>query len=86
MPALPRNVAGFSALRARAYVFRLPLFTRLVLAAVVLFAVVGAQAWWDVRAWGALVPREMGFATRRCFVFLVFSLHWSCRFLRGSGC
>ncbi|GAB1317255.1 Glycosyl phosphatidyl inositol protein transamidase complex subunit [Madurella fahalii] len=60
---LPRNVTGFSTLRARAYVFRLPLFTRLVLAAIVLFWAVGVQVWWDVRAWGALVPGEMGFAT-----------------------
>jgi hypothetical protein len=58
------NVAGFSTLRARAYLFRLPLFTRAVLAAIGLFWILGVQVWWDVRAWGALVPDKLGFATR----------------------
>ncbi|KAL2134619.1 hypothetical protein VTI74DRAFT_11361 [Chaetomium olivicolor] len=61
MPA--PNVSGFSTMRARSYVFRLPLFTRAMIVAIVLFEFLCLQRWWDVRQWGALIPDEIGFAT-----------------------
>lgn len=52
-------------MRAKSYVYRLPLFTRLVVfiivAAWVATAALGKT--WDIPAWGALVPDEVGFAT-----------------------
>ncbi|KAK4240745.1 rhomboid protein 2 [Achaetomium macrosporum] len=57
------NVRGFGIPRAGSYINRLPLFTRGVLAAIVLFEALCLQRWWDVRAWGALVPEEIEFAT-----------------------
>ena len=59
------SVTGFSTLRLRSYVFRLPLFTRAILAGIVVFWVAGLQSAWDLRAWGALVPDEIGIQTRR---------------------
>ena len=61
MPA--SNVVSFSTLRARSYVFRLPLFTRAVLLAIVGFWIVSVQSVWDVRTWGALIPDELGITT-----------------------
>lgn len=60
---MPPNISGFSTLRARSYVFRLPLFTRLVLVAIVGFWLAGLLPWLDLKAWGALIPDEMGIAT-----------------------
>lgn len=77
----PRTLASLSASastssaaarRARSYLARLPLFTRAVLAAVALFWAAGLQSWWNVRAWGALVPREIGFATCKWAFFFLF--------------
>lgn len=52
----------------RARVRALPLFTRAVVAAIVAFWVVGVpKGLWDVRAWGALVPDEVGFASCKSF-------------------
>lgn len=102
----PRTLASLSASastssaaarRARSYLARLPLFTRAVLAAVALFWAAGLQSWWNVRAWGALVPREIGFATCKwafffffmCFYFLTprFSFFFSkTGFLSLLGC
>lgn len=54
------------AYRARARA--LPLFTRATVAAIVAFWVVGVpKGLWDVRAWGALVPDEVGLASCKCF-------------------
>ncbi|KAF3763619.1 Gaa1-domain-containing protein [Cryphonectria parasitica EP155] len=52
----------FSAVRARSYVYRLPLLTRLFILAIIATWFVGfvAGARWDVKAWGALVPEEVG--------------------------
>lgn len=61
MPSL--NVASFNTLRARSYVFRLPLFTRAVIVAVAVFWVLDLQPLWDVRAWGALIPKQFGITT-----------------------
>lgn len=54
--------ANFSAVRARSYVYRLPLFTRILLFLIVaawVAKVVLLDAF-DVIAWGALVPEEVG--------------------------
>lgn len=57
------NVQSFSTLRARSYVFRLPLFTRLMVLAIVVLWLAGIQSAWDLRKWGALIPDEMNFFT-----------------------
>ncbi|KAH8887060.1 rhomboid family protein [Thozetella sp. PMI_491] len=56
-------VSSFSTLRARSYLFRLPLFTRAVLVAIVVFWALGVQSVWDLRAWGALIPDKTGITT-----------------------
>ncbi|TVY20008.1 Rhomboid protein 2 [Lachnellula arida] len=58
-PSLPQ----FSAARMRSYIFRLPLFTRSIIFVIVLLWVLGMQSVWDVQAWGALVPMEIGLAS-----------------------
>lgn len=57
------NVQSFSTLRARSYVFRLPLFTRCISFLIVALWVVGVQSVWDLRQWGALIPDEFNFQT-----------------------
>ncbi|ROW01800.1 hypothetical protein VPNG_07816 [Cytospora leucostoma] len=65
MPAAPVRLPSFSATRAKSYVYRLPLFTGLIVFITVATWVVGALlgSKWDIQAWGALVPDEVGFAT-----------------------
>lgn len=63
------SITTFNTSRARSYVFRLPLFTRLVMLAILVFWVVGLQSVWDVRQWGALIPKEMGLGTCMDFFF-----------------
>ena len=60
------NVQSFSTLRARSYVFRLPLFTRCISFLIVALWVVGVQSIWDLRQWGALIPEELNFQTGKC--------------------
>lgn len=65
MPSV--SIPNISATRARSYVFRLPLFTRLAIAIIVAAWVVQIAvpvAQWDVKAWGALVPAEVDFSSR----------------------
>jgi glycosylphosphatidylinositol transamidase len=71
------SAPGLSTQRVLSYVNRLPLFTRGVAAVVVLaeVAALACRGWWDVRAWGALVPDETGFATRRLPLLLSYFLH-----------
>ncbi|KAH9904566.1 Gaa1-like protein [Xylariomycetidae sp. FL2044] len=57
------TVQSFSALRARSYIFRLPLFTRCIILIIVAFWLVGIQSVWDLRQWGALIPNEIGIKT-----------------------
>ncbi|KAK3313927.1 hypothetical protein B0H66DRAFT_567403 [Apodospora peruviana] len=57
------SIPSFNTSRARAYVFRLPLFTRAVVAIIVATWLLSLQQLWDVRAWGALVPDKTGMAT-----------------------
>ncbi|TVY71534.1 Rhomboid protein [Lachnellula suecica] len=58
-PSLPQ----FSAARMRSYIFRLPLFTRSIIFVIVLLWLLGMQSVWDVQAWGALIPEEIGLAS-----------------------
>jgi hypothetical protein len=73
MPPAPTTLS-FNTHRARSYVVRLPLFTRAVLATIILFWILGLQTWWDVRQWGALIPSEISFATRMFPVFVLLGL------------
>ncbi|RYC56473.1 hypothetical protein CHU98_g9734 [Xylaria longipes] len=57
------NIQSFNAQRARSYLFRLPLFTRAMLVIMIAFGLVGLQAAWDIRQWGALIPDELGITT-----------------------
>lgn len=54
---------SFNFLRTRSYVFRLPLFTRLIVFLIVLLWFLSLQSTWDVQEWGALVPDKIGFTT-----------------------
>lgn len=58
-PTLP----SFDIRRLRSYVFRLPLFTRIVLVFISLFWILELQQVWDVVQWGALVPKEVNLGT-----------------------
>ncbi|KAI1371915.1 Gaa1-like protein [Hypoxylon crocopeplum] len=57
------TIQGFNTLRARSYVFRLPLFTRAMIVVMVAFWLASLQSVWDLRQWGALIPDELGLST-----------------------
>ncbi|ETS84039.1 Rhomboid protein 2 [Pestalotiopsis fici W106-1] len=57
------NIHGFSTLRARSYVLRLPLFTRAMIFIIVALQFVGLQTVWDLRQWGSLIPDQISFGT-----------------------
>lgn len=54
LPPLPFNPA-----RVRTYLVRLPLFTRLVLLAILVFWLLELQTVWAVVQWGSLVPDDV---------------------------
>ncbi|KAJ0160301.1 Rhomboid protein 2 [Colletotrichum tanaceti] len=58
------NVTSFNALRARTYLFRLPLFTRIVNLIIIAAWIAGVQSAWDIRQWGALIPDQLSFTSR----------------------
>lgn len=58
LPPLPFNPS-----RLRSYILRIPLFTRLVLLAIVAFGVLELQTLWSVVEWGSLTPNEIGFGS-----------------------
>ena len=58
-PTLP----SFNPARLRSYLFRLPLFTRIVLLLIVVFWILEFQSAWDIIGWGGLVPKKVGFTT-----------------------
>ncbi|KAL2751935.1 hypothetical protein ACRALDRAFT_1066384 [Sodiomyces alcalophilus JCM 7366] len=60
---MPPSTSNFSPLRARTYVVRLPLFSRIVVLVIILAWLVGLQKAWDVRKWGALDPTEISIAS-----------------------
>lgn len=47
----------------RTYLFRLPLFTRLMLLAIFGLWLLELQTVWSVIEWGALIPNEVGFGS-----------------------
>ena len=49
--------------RFQKYIFRLPLFTRIVLLLIMVFWVLELQTAWDVASWGALIPKEVNLGT-----------------------
>lgn len=51
--------------RLRSYVFRLPLFTRIVLVLIVVFWILELQKVWNVVQWGALIPKEVNLGTSK---------------------
>lgn len=57
------NIQGLIALRARSYIFRLPLFTRTIMFVIVGFWLVSSPSWWNVRQWGSLIPDKITLAT-----------------------
>jgi len=58
-PSFPQ----FNISRIRSYLFRLPLFTRLILFLIIALWVVGMQSMWDLQEWGSLIPKETTLAT-----------------------
>ncbi|EXJ94628.1 glycosylphosphatidylinositol transamidase [Capronia coronata CBS 617.96] len=58
---LPTRLINIS--RLRSYLLRLPLFTRLILLAIVAFWVLDLQTVWSVIQWGSLTPKEVGFGS-----------------------
>ena len=52
--------ALFNPSRIRSYLFRLPLFTRFVILATLLFWVLELQTVWSVIEWGSLQPSKIG--------------------------
>lgn len=62
LPPLPFNPS-----RLRSYILRIPLFTRLVLLAIVAFGVLELQTLWSVVEWGSLTPNEIGLGSSMSF-------------------
>lgn len=55
----------FHPARLRSYVFRLPLFTRVITLFIGVFWVLELQTAWDVVQWGALVPAKVNLGTSK---------------------
>jgi membrane associated rhomboid family serine protease len=53
------RLQNFNALRARSYLTRLPLFTRLIVLAIIALSIASLQSVWNLREWGALIPEEI---------------------------
>jgi hypothetical protein len=66
------TIQGFSTLRARSYVLRLPLFTRLIILVIVILWLVGVQSVWNLRQWGALIPDQISIFTGELWVSILF--------------
>ncbi|KAK5190603.1 Glycosyl phosphatidyl inositol protein transamidase complex subunit [Exophiala xenobiotica] len=60
---LPLPIRFFNPTRLRSYIFRLPLFTRLIVLAIVAFWLLELQTVWSVIQWGSLIPKEIGLGT-----------------------
>lgn len=60
---LPFKPSSFNPARIRTYVFRLPLFTRLILFAIIAFWILELQTVWSVIQWGSLIPKEVGLSS-----------------------
>jgi glycosylphosphatidylinositol transamidase len=64
LPPLPFNPG-----RVRSYLVRLPLFTRIVLLAIIAFWLLEFQTIWSVVQWGALIPEEINLGTSMCIFY-----------------
>ncbi|KAF5018960.1 hypothetical protein F66182_9049 [Fusarium sp. NRRL 66182] len=53
------RLQNFNALRARSYLTRLPLFTRLIVLAIIALSIASLQSVWNLREWGALIPEQI---------------------------
>lgn len=53
------GIRSFSTVRARSYLFRLPLFTRLIIVAIVFFWLLGLPGVINVQQWGSLIPDQV---------------------------
>ena len=60
---MPSTIPSFNPARLRSYIFRLPLFTRIILLLIILFWILELQTAWNVTQWGALVPKEVNLGT-----------------------
>ena len=49
--------------RFHKYLFRLPLFTRIILLLIIFFWILELQTAWDVASWGSLIPKEINLGT-----------------------
>lgn len=58
-PTLP----SFNPARLRSYVFRLPLFTRVIILFIIVFWIAELQSAWNIAQWGALMPAEVNLGT-----------------------
>ena len=63
-PTLPQ----FNLTRLRSYVFRIPLFTRIILLLILLFWILEFQSTWDIAQWGALVPLQVNISTSMSYM------------------
>jgi GPI-anchor transamidase subunit GAA1 len=61
--SLPFPTAVFNPNRVRSYILRLPLFTRGVILAVLVFWMLELQTVWSVIEWGSLKPSQIGIFT-----------------------
>lgn len=61
--------------RLRSYIFRLPLFTRVILVFIAIFWILELQQVWNVIQWGALIPQEINLATSRFRYRVASSIH-----------
>ena len=75
-PTLP----SLSPARLRSYIFRLPLFTRIILLFIAVLWAVELQSAWDIVQWGSLVPKQVGLGTSRQPHF-----RYSRQFLEANG-
>lgn len=53
------SVQSFNTVRARSYVSRLPLFTRIIVVIIFAFWAAGFQSVLDLQKWGALIPDQI---------------------------
>ena len=60
-PTLPQ----FSPARVRSYIFRLPLFTRIIILLILIFWLLELQSAWNIVQWGALVPAKVNLGTSK---------------------
>ncbi|KAM3550784.1 hypothetical protein MY1884_008064 [Beauveria asiatica] len=70
------TVRGFSTVKARSYIYRLPLFTRAIVLIIFVFSLLSLPGIWDIQAWGSLIPSEISlFAAHRINTFPLIHLN-----------